>query len=81
MSTNQSVLVIEAGVEPIAAEIIERNLQHLQAQAPIIARTDGASAEFSQWGFNIRRSNTELCSGSMWKRSDPRPLCFSLARV
>ena len=26
---------------------------------PIIARTDGASAEFPQWRFNIRGSNTE----------------------
>ncbi|MBI3480639.1 MAG: phosphomannomutase CpsG [Nitrosomonadales bacterium] len=41
------------------AQTIERVLQHFQAQHPAIDRTDGISAEFPQWRFNIRGSNTE----------------------
>ena len=41
------------------AQTIERVLQHFQVQQPIIDRTDGISAEFPQWRFNIRGSNTE----------------------
>lgn len=40
-------------------QTIERILQHYQAQAPIIDRTDGVSLEFPEWRFNLRGSNTE----------------------
>ncbi|HZW26140.1 MAG TPA: phosphomannomutase CpsG [Gallionella sp.] len=40
-------------------ETIERVLQHFQGQNPVIDRTDGVSAEFPGWRFNLRGSNTE----------------------
>lgn len=40
-------------------ETIERVLQHFRGQEPVIDRTDGVSAEFSEWRFNLRGSNTE----------------------
>jgi phosphomannomutase/phosphomannomutase/phosphoglucomutase len=38
---------------------IERILQHYLPLNPIVDRTDGVSAEFADWRFNLRGSNTE----------------------
>ena len=40
-------------------QMIERILQHYLPLNPIVDRTDGVSAEFSDWRFNLRGSNTE----------------------
>jgi phosphomannomutase/phosphoglucomutase len=37
----------------------ERVLAHYASQAPTFDHTDGISADFGQWRFNLRRSNTE----------------------
>ncbi|HEL4297157.1 TPA: phosphomannomutase [Stenotrophomonas maltophilia] len=34
-------------------------LAHYQADAPLLDHTDGVSAEFADWRFNLRSSNTE----------------------
>ena len=38
---------------------IEKVLQHYQADAISIDKTDGISLEFTDWRFNLRMSNTE----------------------
>jgi len=38
---------------------IEKVLMHFQSESPFIDRTDGVSAEFADWRFNLRGSNTE----------------------
>jgi phosphomannomutase/phosphoglucomutase len=38
---------------------IERILSHFSAQNPSLDYTDGLSADFGQWRFNLRSSNTE----------------------
>jgi phosphomannomutase/phosphomannomutase/phosphoglucomutase len=38
---------------------IERILQHYLPMNPVVDRTDGVSAEFADWRFNLRGSNTE----------------------
>jgi phosphomannomutase/phosphoglucomutase len=38
---------------------IERILQHYLPMNPVVDRTDGVSAEFTDWRFNLRGSNTE----------------------
>ena len=38
---------------------IERVMTHYASQKPTIDRTDGLSAEFDDWRFNLRGSNTE----------------------
>ena len=38
---------------------IERILRHYQPMNPVVDRTDGVSAEFADWRFNLRGSNTE----------------------
>ncbi len=38
---------------------IERVLKYFQSKNPVIDRTDGISAEFTEWRFNLRGSNTE----------------------
>ncbi|MBK8186083.1 MAG: phosphomannomutase CpsG [Cellvibrio sp.] len=38
---------------------IEKVLQHYQADAILIDKTDGISLEFTDWRFNLRMSNTE----------------------
>ncbi|MDD4911800.1 MAG: phosphomannomutase CpsG [Sideroxydans sp.] len=40
-------------------ESIERILQHYLPLNPVVDRTDGVSAEFADWRFNLRGSNTE----------------------
>jgi phosphomannomutase/phosphoglucomutase len=42
-----------------AAAVVERVLKRFQADAPRIDRTDGVSADFGSWRFNLRSSNTE----------------------
>ena len=37
----------------------ERVLAHYASQAPTLDHTDGISADFGQWRFNLRSSNTE----------------------
>jgi phosphomannomutase/phosphoglucomutase len=37
----------------------ERVLAHYASQAPTLDHTDGVSADFGQWRFNLRSSNTE----------------------
>ncbi len=38
---------------------VARVLEHYAAQSPTLDYTDGVSAEFEQWRFNLRSSNTE----------------------
>jgi phosphomannomutase/phosphomannomutase/phosphoglucomutase len=42
-----------------APQTIERVVQHYLALNPVLDRTDGISAEFPEWRFNLRGSNTE----------------------
>ncbi|WP_282276398.1 phosphomannomutase [Stenotrophomonas sp. PS02297] len=38
---------------------VERVMQHFAAQSPTLDHTDGISADFGDWRFNLRSSNTE----------------------
>ena len=38
---------------------VERVMQHFAAQSPALDHTDGISANFGDWRFNLRSSNTE----------------------
>jgi len=38
---------------------VDRVMAHYAAQSPTIDRTDGISADFGDWRFNLRSSNTE----------------------
>ena len=40
-------------------DTIQKVLQHFAAQQPKLDMTDGVSADFGDWRFNIRASNTE----------------------
>lgn len=42
-----------------AKAAVERVMQHFAAQAPTLDHTDGISADFGDWRFNLRSSNTE----------------------
>jgi phosphomannomutase / phosphoglucomutase len=42
-----------------AAAAVERVTRHFAAQSPVIDRTDGISADFGSWRYNLRSSNTE----------------------
>lgn len=42
-----------------AQATVARVLAHYAAQAPALDHTDGVSADFGQWRFNLRSSNTE----------------------
>ncbi|MDC7807959.1 phosphomannomutase [Luteimonas sp BLCC-B24] len=42
-----------------AAAAVDRVMAHYAPQAPAIDRTDGISADFGDWRFNLRSSNTE----------------------
>jgi phosphomannomutase / phosphoglucomutase len=42
-----------------AKATVARVLAHYEAQQPTIDRTDGVSADFGAWRFNLRSSNTE----------------------
>ena len=58
-----------------AKAAIERVMAHFQAQSPHIDTTDGISADFGSWRFNLRSSNTEpLLRLNVEARGDAR-LC------
>jgi len=42
-----------------AKAAVERVMSHYAAQSPALDHTDGISADFGQWRFNLRSSNTE----------------------
>lgn len=42
-----------------AKATVAQVLAHYQADAPLLDHTDGVSAEFADWRFNLRSSNTE----------------------
>ncbi|MGB3394209.1 MAG: phosphomannomutase [Stenotrophomonas sp.] len=42
-----------------ATAAVERVMQHFAAQSPLLDHTDGISADFGNWRFNLRSSNTE----------------------
>ncbi|KQN95857.1 phosphomannomutase [Stenotrophomonas sp. Leaf70] len=42
-----------------AKAAVERVMQHFAAQSPTLDHTDGISADFGDWRFNLRSSNTE----------------------
>ncbi len=42
-----------------AKAAVERVMEHFAAQAPALDHTDGISADFGDWRFNLRSSNTE----------------------
>ncbi|HBN54811.1 MAG TPA: phosphomannomutase [Stenotrophomonas sp.] len=42
-----------------ARAAVERVMQHFAAYAPALDHTDGISADFGDWRFNLRSSNTE----------------------
>ncbi len=42
-----------------AATATDRVMAHFRSQAPVIDHTDGISADFGDWRFNLRSSNTE----------------------
>lgn len=52
---------------------IDRILVHFSALSPTIDHTDGLSADFGDWRFNLRSSNTEpLLRLNVESRGDPR---------
>ncbi|MTI74176.1 phosphomannomutase [Stenotrophomonas acidaminiphila] len=42
-----------------AKAAVERVMRHFAAQSPTLDHTDGVSADFGDWRFNLRSSNTE----------------------
>jgi phosphomannomutase/phosphoglucomutase len=49
-----------------------RVMAHYAAQAPVLDHTDGTSADFGTWRFNLRSSNTEpLLRLNVESRADP----------
>ncbi len=42
-----------------AKAAVERVMRHFAAQSPTLDHTDGISADFGDWRFNLRSSNTE----------------------
>jgi len=42
-----------------AKATVARIIEHYSAQSPILDHTDGVSADFGDWRFNLRSSNTE----------------------
>ena len=55
-----------------AEVVIDRVLNHFEAEQPVIDRTDGISLEFEQWRFNLRSSNTEpVIRLNVETRADP----------
>jgi phosphomannomutase/phosphoglucomutase len=38
---------------------VARVMEHFAAQSPALDHTDGISADFGDWRFNLRSSNTE----------------------
>ena len=42
-----------------AKAAVARVMEHFAAQSPTLDHTDGISADFGDWRFNLRSSNTE----------------------
>jgi len=42
-----------------AKAAVARVMEHFAAQSPRLDHTDGISADFGNWRFNLRSSNTE----------------------
>lgn len=42
-----------------AKAAVARVMEHFAAQSPVLDHTDGVSADFGDWRFNLRSSNTE----------------------
>jgi phosphomannomutase len=62
--------------------IIIRVLDHYRDQDPELDRTDGVSAAFDNWRFNLRRSNTEpLIRLNVETRGDPELLARRTAEI
>ncbi len=58
-----------------AKAAVARVMEHFAAQAPTLDHTDGISADFGQWRFNLRSSNTEpLLRLNVETRGDSRLL-------
>lgn len=56
-----------------AAATIDRIVEHFSAVSPAINHTDGISADFGDWRFNLRSSNTEsLLRLNVESRGDAR---------
>ena len=54
---------------------VARIVEHYSAQSPILDHTDGVSADFGDWRFNLRSSNTEpLLRLNIETRADPASL-------
>lgn len=61
---------------------IERILSHYAPLSPKIDLTDGVSADFSEWRFNLRSSNTEpLLRLNIESQSDPAMVRDKLAEI
>ncbi|KKD57708.1 phosphomannomutase [Stenotrophomonas maltophilia] len=70
-----------------AKAAVARVMAHFAAQAPVLDHTDGISADFGDWRFNLRSSNTEPLlrlnveargdAGLMQARTDEIPTSFS----
>ncbi|KAG1529305.1 hypothetical protein G6F51_014190 [Rhizopus arrhizus] len=53
------ILVMDLVRVEDAKATVAHVLAHYQADAPLLDHTDGVSAEFADWRFNLRSSNTE----------------------
>ena len=49
-----------------AQATVARVLAHYAAQAPALDHTDGVSADFGQWRFNLRSSRRWRTSAGSW---------------
>ncbi|WP_274380596.1 phosphomannomutase [Dyella telluris] len=65
-----------------AETAIERVLAHYASLAPVMDRTDGISADFGSWRFNLRSSNTEpLLRLNVEARADAGQLERQVAQI
>ena len=65
-----------------APAAIDRVLAHYAAQSPVLDRTDGLSADFGEWRFNLRSSNTEpLVRLNIESRGNPALVAETLAMI
>ncbi len=67
---------------PDAREVSRRIMQHYSALGPALDYTDGVSADFGTWRFNLRSSNTEpLLRLNIEARQDPTLVDEKLAEI
>ena len=65
-----------------AAAATSRVMAHYATQSPELDHTDGISADFGDWRFNLRRSNTEpLLRLNVETRADPVGLKLHTAEI